>query len=239
MVIPRIASCPDSPQTRAPGGKRFQAAAGDEAISGEITHESATIQRRMRARMIEDRSRSRIAFSVRLSAALLLAGATPAHAQLRPAPARPAEPPPLPAGETWRHERAVAAHGFTIDRWRRHVDGVPVAGGTGVVAVRTARDGHVDLVSGDGGPGAVDRAGARLTARDAGRLALALVARLAWRSPRVALADEVFAPFDGVLVRAWQIEIAAARTQRLRVLVDARDGAILGAESLVHHALGR
>lgn len=173
-----------------------------------------------------------------------LAATRPAAAQLDPgAPSAPALPRP-PGGHDWRVERTFRVHGFTVTRWRRWLEGLPVARGTGIVAVRTTRDGAVDLVSGDGGPRAHDAAPARVSLAAAEQAARELLPRT-WRRVRVAGARLVWADAGGVLVRAHELELlGAAPTERAWVWVDARDPgvlppAILGAEPAVQHALGR
>lgn len=143
----------------------------------------------------------------------------------------------IPEAADLRVERTHTFHGFTIVRLARYEDGRPVIGAS--VVVRFLADGAIDLVFADYGPSAVARGGAPWIGAERA-LASARATALGWQPLRaVAPIAAAIATADEVLP-IWQVDLhGAAASERARLLIDARDGALIAASTLASHARGR
>ncbi|UJR79624.1 MYXO-CTERM sorting domain-containing protein [Sandaracinus amylolyticus] len=141
----------------------------------------------------------------------------------------------IPQGAELRVERAQTHHGFTIVRLRRYADGRPVLGAT--VVVRSLADGAIDMVLADAGPARVE-GGVSIDATHAAEIARGL--EVGWRIAGTTSPAAIAIDLVDTIVPVWAIDLhGAALSQRMRALLDARDGAVLGIVPLLTHAMAR
>ncbi|AKF07773.1 MYXO-CTERM sorting domain-containing protein [Sandaracinus amylolyticus] len=141
----------------------------------------------------------------------------------------------IPQGEELRVESTQRHHGFTIVRLRRYADGRPVLGA--MVVVRSLADGAIDMVLADAGPARVER-GASIDATRATEIARAL--DVGWGIARTTSPAAIAIDLVDTIVPAWAVDLhGAAPSQRMRALLDARDGTVLAIVPLLTHAMAR
>jgi Zn-dependent metalloprotease len=135
----------------------------------------------------------------------------------------------------WAVEDVVEAHGYHVVHARRRVLGRPVVNAPIVVRVRP--DGQVDWIDVSPVAARVEPFPAVDRSVESGQVALSVAGYGQARIVSSALVP--FASADAV-VPAYEVEVAGrARTERARVIVDARSGEVLALEPLALDVLGR
>ncbi len=135
----------------------------------------------------------------------------------------------LAPGASLREARVHSAHGLDTVRYETWTRGARLVGATVVVRLREDR---VVYVGADGGD--VRLVGSHRLAPSAA------VARVAAPEERLLSAERAWLALDGEAVPVLRLDLAGdRRARRRRVIVDARDGAVLGERPLASDALGR
>ncbi|MDQ3038180.1 MAG: M4 family metallopeptidase, partial [Myxococcota bacterium] len=141
----------------------------------------------------------------------------------------------VPQGAELRPEPTQTWHGFTIVRLRRVVDGRPVIGAS--VVVRFLADGAIDLVMSGAGPARV-LAGDAIDAARATAIARGIDP--GWAIEATTAPSAVAMQVADAIVPLWSIDLhGASLSQRVRALLDARDGRVLTVTPLGHDVTGR
>ena len=150
------------------------------------------------------------------------------------------------AGQLGLPVNARGADALTVERVQdsgtaRHVtfahrvQGIRVRGET--VAVHVTPDGAVSALMGTYHPAAVSADAVAVDASAATARASAYLGVTGLRAP--VKTERVFVPVDGTLVPAWEVKMASARPLGdFEMVVDARNGAMLGGENRLAHATG-